>query len=531
MRRITTRAPRVQERINTEKRKICAMRRENNSLSGFLPSRTGSPLSPKGTDGATTRSSASSRSGGLPLVCFRSIRWIEMTTQLNPEIFREYDIRGLADRDFTDENCVLLGRAIGAAERRAGKRRITLGRDCRLHSGRIRNKLLEGLLESGLEITDIGVCPTPLLYFSVHHWAMDGGVMITASHNPPTDNGIKVCIGKGTIHGAEIRKLHRMIEAADFVSEPGGRLLERAVLSDYVEHVVAQIQAPRKLRFAIDAGNGPGGMAALPIFRRLGHEIIPLFCEPDGRFPNHHPDPTVVDNLKDLIATVRDERCDVGIAYDGDADRLGVVDERGNVLWGDQLMILFSRAILAERKSGTFIADVKCSRTLYDDVPRHGGRILMWKTGHSLIKQKMKEENALLAGEMSGHMFFADRYYGFDDAIYASARLVEILSTTGKRLSELLADVPKTVSTPEIRVECPEREKFEIVERLKQYFVARYETIDIDGARINFPGGWGLVRASNTQPVLVLRFEASDEKTLLAIRAEVEAKLHELAQP
>jgi phosphomannomutase / phosphoglucomutase len=448
---------------------------------------------------------------------------------LNPEIIREYDIRGVADHDFTDENCYLLGRAIGTFERRAGKKRITIGRDARLHSPRIRAGVLKGLLESGLEVTDVGMCATPLLYFSVNHWEMDGGVMITASHNPAPDNGIKICVGMSTIHGADLRKIGEMVEQRDFVSETRGRIVERAVLPDYVDYVSSQIRAPRKLRVAIDAGNGPGGVPAVPIFERLGHQVIELYTEPDGRFPNHHPDPTVVENLKDLIATVREKHCDVGIAYDGDADRLGVVDEEGRPVWGDQLMILFSRAILEKQKGGTFIAEVKCSRTLYDDVPKHGGRIIMWKTGHSLIKQKMKEEHALLAGEMSGHMFFADRYYGFDDAIYSSARLVEILSETGKGVGELLADVPKMFSTPEIRVAAPEARKFQLVELLKRRFVEKYEVIDIDGARINFPGGWGLVRASNTQAVLVLRFEAKDEPTLDAIRAEVEGELKALA--
>jgi len=447
---------------------------------------------------------------------------------LNPEIIREYDIRGIADRDFTDENCRLLGRAVGTFERRAGKRRIALGRDCRLHSGRIREGILEGLLESGLEVTDIGVCPTPLLYFAVHHWDMDGGVMITASHNPAPDNGLKVCVGKSTIHGADIRKLAALVEARDFVAGPRGTIREREILSEYVNYVTGQIRAPRKLRVAIDAGNGPGGVPAVPIFQALGHDVVELYTTPDGRFPNHHPDPTVAANLKDLIAAVREKRCDVGVAYDGDADRIGVVDERGDPVWGDRLMIVFSRSILAKRRGGTFIAEVKCSRTLYDDVPKHGGRIIMWKTGHSLIKSKMKEENAVLAGEMSGHMFFADRYYGFDDAIYASARLVEILSETGRRLGDLLADVPRTYSTPEIRVDVPEATKFAIVEELKRRFAQKYDVIDIDGARINFPAGWGLVRASNTQAVLVLRFEANSESDLGAIRAEVEGALREV---
>jgi phosphomannomutase/phosphoglucomutase len=450
---------------------------------------------------------------------------------LNPEIIREYDIRGVADRDFSDEACYLLGRAVGTFERRAGKQRITLGRDCRLHSERIRDGVLRGLVECGLDVTDIGMCATPLLYFSVNHWDLDGGVMITASHNPPQDNGLKICVGKSTISGPDLRRLGEIVEARDFVTATGGRVRKRPVLSEYVDYVAAQIRAPRKLRVAIDAGNGPGGVPAVPIFRRLGHEVVELYTEPDGRFPNHHPDPTVLDNLRELIATVRQRRCDVGVAYDGDADRIGVIDEEGRPVWGDQLMILFSRSILAQRKAGTFIAEVKCSRTLYDDVPKHGGRIIMWKTGHSLIKQKMKEEHALLAGEMSGHMFFADRYYGYDDAIYSSARLAEILSESGKRVGELLADVPGMSSTPEIRVAAPEARKFQIVEELKQRFAEKYEVIDIDGARINFPGGWGLVRASNTQAVLVLRFEAVDEPTLDTIRAEVESELDRLARP
>jgi phosphomannomutase/phosphoglucomutase len=449
---------------------------------------------------------------------------------LNPEIIREYDIRGVADRDFSDEACYLLGRAIGTFQRRAGKRRVTLGRDCRLHSERIACAVSRGLIESGLEVTDVGMCATPLLYFSVNHWDMDGGVMVTASHNPPQDNGLKICVGKSTISGPDLRKIGEMVEARDFVAPPAGHVSHRPVLEEYVAYVTAQIRAPRKLRVAIDAGNGPGGVPSVPIFHRLGHEVIELHTQPDGRFPNHHPDPTVLDNLQDLVAAVREHRCDVGIAYDGDADRIGVVDENGQPVWGDQLMILFSRSILATRKGGTFIAEVKCSRTLYDDVPRHGGRIVMWKTGHSLIKQKMKEEQALLAGEMSGHMFFADRYYGYDDAIYSSARLAEILSESGKRVGELLSDVPKMFSTPEIRVSAPESRKFQIVEELKRQFGKRYEVIDIDGARINFARGWGLVRASNTQAVLVLRFEAEDDRTLRAIRAEVEEELGRLTR-
>lgn len=448
---------------------------------------------------------------------------------LNPAMFREYDIRGVADRDLTDEACELLGRAIGTAERRRDKRRITLGRDCRLHSPRIREALLRGLLASGLEITDVGICPTPLLYFSIHHWQMDGGVMITASHNPSPDNGLKICVGPGTIHGREIRELYEIAGAGDFVPTSPGTLTERAVLSDYVATVADRIRAPRKLRFALDAGNGPGGVPALALFRALGHEVHDLYCEPDGRFPNHHPDPTVLANLRDLIALVRERRLDFGIAYDGDADRLGVVDERGEVLWGDQLMVVFSRAILRERGCGTFIADVKCSQTLYDDVPKRGGRIIMWKTGHSLMKEKMKAEQALLAGEMSGHMFFADRWYGFDDAIYASARLAEIVSETDRPLSSLIADLPRTVATPEIRVECDDAEKFALVDRVKRHFEPRYETIGIDGARICFPGGWGLVRASNTEASLVLRFEAGDGPTLDAIRSEVEAAVRALS--
>jgi phosphomannomutase/phosphoglucomutase len=449
---------------------------------------------------------------------------------MNPEIFREYDIRGAAERDLDDGTVALLGRAIGSEQRRAGARRVALGRDCRLHSVRIRDVLLPALADCGLEVVDLGVCATPLLYFAVHHWDLDGGVMVTASHNPPEDNGLKICVGKHTIHGEAIRRLRDVAERRDFVSAGRGPVVERSVLEDYVRFVVGQGAHGRRLRVAIDAGNGPGGVAAVPIFRRLGHEVIELFCEMDGRFPNHHPDPTVPENLEFLIETVRRRRCDLGVAYDGDADRLGVVDETGTILWGDQLMILFARAILAERGGGTFVADVKCSRLLYEDVARRGGRILMWKTGHSLIKEKMRQEGALLGGEMSGHLFFADRYYGFDDALYASVRLAEILSRSDRPLSRLLADLPATAATPEIRLPCPEPRKQEVVEAVRRTFAGRYRTFELDGVRIDFPEGWGLVRASNTQPVLVLRFEATDTSRLAEIRAEVEGLVRSLLE-
>jgi phosphomannomutase / phosphoglucomutase len=448
---------------------------------------------------------------------------------MNPQVFREYDIRGVVERDFDDNFVADLGRAWATMLNRAGKKTVTLGRDCRLSSDRLHDLLLAGATEGGIDVVDIGVVPTPLQYFSVVHWKMDGGAMITGSHNPAEYNGFKLGVGASTLFGDEIQELRRIIEKRDFVrSGSPGKVTQRPVISDYYDYVRHNVKIAPGLVVAVDGGNGCGGAVAVPLMREMGVKTIDLYIEMDGRFPNHHPDPTVEENMRDLQAAVRKNRAQIGIAYDGDADRVGAVDENGQIVWGDELMVAFSRAILKERPGVEIIGDVKCSKRMYDDIARHGGKPVMWKTGHSLIKSKLKEDNAALAGEMSGHMFFADRYYGFDDAIYASFRLIEIVSREKRGLAAILSDLPKTFATPEIRLDCPDDRKFEVVRRAAEYFRSRYDVIDIDGARVNFPDGWGLVRASNTQPALVLRFEATSEKRLGEIRALFENKLKEL---
>ena len=448
---------------------------------------------------------------------------------MNVEVFREYDIRGIVANDFDDAFVVDLGRGYATLLHRAGKRTITIGRDCRLSSDRLRDRLVEGLLGAGINVVDIGVVPTPLLYFSVLSWKMDGGAMITGSHNAAEYNGFKLGVGPTTIYGAEIQRLREIIERRDFVtSAKAGALSDRPVIPDYNDFIMSQFKLTPGLKVVVDGGNGCGGVVAAPLMKRLGLDVVELYIEMDGRFPNHHPDPTVEDNMRDLIAAVKENRAAIGIAYDGDADRVGAVDENGKIVWGDEQMVAFSRAILKERPGATIIGDVKCSKRMYDDIARNGGRPVMWKTGHSLIKAKLKEQRAALAGEMSGHMFFADRYFGFDDAIYASFRLLEIVSREGRGLGAILADLPASHFTPEIRVDCPDDRKFDVVRQAADFFRQHYDVIDIDGVRVNFADGWGLVRASNTQPALVTRFEAVSEKRLAEIRALFDAKLREL---
>jgi phosphomannomutase/phosphoglucomutase len=374
------------------------------------------------------------------------------------------------------------------------------------------------MMDAGIHVKEVGMVPTPLLYFSLHHLDVDGGIQITGSHNPPEYNGFKICLGKTTIYGEEIQKLRRIGESGSFPKGKGS-VESKEVIQPYQEEVLKRIrcgQISRKV--VLDAGNGVAGLVAPELYSRMGIEVERLFCEPDGRFPNHHPDPTLPENLNHLIQRVSDTSADLGIAFDGDADRIGVVDRRGRIIWGDQLMIIFSRDLLKRHPGAKIIGEVKCSQVLYDDIRKNGGIPIMWKAGHSLIKAKMKEEGALLAGEMSGHIFFAERYFGYDDAIYAGARLLEILTTENKELEELLAGVPSLVSTPEIRMDCPDDKKFQVVAALASEFKKEYQVIDVDGARVVFDGGWGLIRASNTQPVLVLRFEAEDQKTLHEIQ-------------
>ena len=449
---------------------------------------------------------------------------------INPEIFREYDIRGIAEEDLDDEVVVTLGRAMGTYLQRQGCKNLALGRDCRLSSTRLRDQLTQGLLSTGCGITDIGVCPTPLLYFSLHRLDCEGGVMITGSHNPAQYNGFKVAKGKLTIYGDQIQEVRKIAVSGDFMKGEGERE-EVALLPEYHRYLAEAFgKLSNPSRVVVDAGNGTSALIAPQIYRDLGCEVIELYCTMDGNFPNHHPDPTVLENLQDLIQKVDQEKADVGIAFDGDSDRIGVVDDQGNVIWGDYLMILFSREVLRRRPGATIIGEVKCSQNLYDDIEKHGGRGIMWKAGHSLIKAKMKEEDAPLAGEMSGHMFFADRYFGYDDAIYGGARLLEILSESDQKISQMLADVPEVYNTPEIRVDCPEDMKFEVVAQAQAFFNGRYQTITVDGVRVLFDDGWGLVRASNTQPVLVLRFEAQSQERLEEIRTLMETKLQEFIE-
>jgi len=448
---------------------------------------------------------------------------------MNPRIFREYDIRGVVDQDLDDNLVHLLGQAFATYLSHRGKRRVVVGRDGRLSSPRFRDPLVQGMVSGGLDVVDIGVCPTPVFYFSLFHLDREGGVMITGSHNPPEFNGFKVCVGKDTIYGEEIQNLRKIAEAGKFI-EGKGSVSSQEIIPVYQNFILQNINISRKIKVVVDSGNGTGGAVAPKILRDLGCMVEDLYSQVDGRFPNHHPDPTIPENMKDLIARMQETAAEVGIGYDGDADRIGVVDHLGNIIWGDQLLILFAREVLRNHPGAIIVSEVKCSQNLYDDIARHGGRGIMWRAGHSLIKSKMREEKALLGGEMSGHIFFADRYFGYDDAIYASCRLLEILSRTEKTIPELLSDLPKTFSTPEIRVDCPDDRKFELVEKVKESFRKEYPIVDVDGVRVLFADGWGLVRASNTQPALVLRFEARSLERLNEMRTLVERRVAELSE-
>lgn len=446
---------------------------------------------------------------------------------MNPEIYREYDIRAVVGEDIKEDEFVTMGRGFGTYFKGLGKNRIVLARDCRLSSPMIREEVMEGLISTGCDVLDGGICPTPTFYFGVRHLKADGGLMITASHNPPHYNGFKICRGYDTIYGEEIQRVRRIIEEAEFLKGKGTYVQEE-IVEPYIERIVNDIVLIPGIKVAFDAGNGTGGPTGVRVLKSLGCDVHALYCEMDGTFPNHEPDPTVLDNMKDLIEEVTTHNLTLGIGIDGDADRIGAVDSAGDIVFGDMLLLLFARDVLADHPGATVISEVKSSDRMYKDIEAHGGKAIMWKTGHSLIKNKMKETGALLAGEMSGHMFFADRYYGYDDAIYASCRLLEILSKTGKSLAELLADVPRSHTTPEIRVECPDAEKFGLVDRLREEFGRQYEIIDVDGVRIVYDDGWGLVRASNTQPALVLRFEARSQDRLAAIKSLVEDAIERL---
>ncbi len=444
---------------------------------------------------------------------------------MNRSIFREYDIRGVVGSDLGDDLVRDIGRAFATYMRERDKTKASVGRDCRLSSDRFGALVMEGMAQGGLSVIDLGVVPTPLFYYSLFTLDVEGGIMVTGSHNPPDYNGFKVACGKSTLFGPEVQEIADIMEGGRFVSGPGSVSPYPHIREDYYAFLRKNIGINRGLKVVVDAGNGTGGVVAVPMMEEMGMEVTPLFCEMDGRFPHHFPDPTVEENLEQLRATVLATQADLGIGYDGDADRIGVVDNEGRVIWGDYLMIIFAREIMERHRGAAFVSEVKCSKHLFDDIAARGGRPIMWKAGHSLIKQKMKETGALFGGEMSGHMFFADRFFGFDDAIYASLRLIEILGRDGRKLSEFLSDLPATWSTPEIRVDCPEQIKFEVVRRITDYYRQKFDIVDTDGVRIVLPDGWGLVRASNTQPILVLRFEADSEAAGERIEAMVRADL------
>ena len=440
------------------------------------------------------------------------------------QIFRQYDVRGVVGDDLTGQTAHALGRAYAAyLAKQDIHGPIAVGRDNRPSGGMLRESLVRALTESGLDVLDIGVVPTPLLYWSLHNLPVAGGIQITGSHNPPEYNGFKLCVGKTSLHGDEIQELYRLILDGRFPAGKG-EVQSVPVIDRYVQDIATRVgKLSRPLRLVADCGNGVGSLVAPQLLDKLGVRWTGLFCESDGRFPNHHPDPTVVANMQDLIAAVKRTSADIGIAFDGDADRIGVVDGGGEIVWGDYILIVYARDVLERTGKGqSIIFDVKCSQALSDEITRAGGTPVMWKTGHSLIKDKMKELRAPLAGEMSGHMFFTEGFYGHDDALYGAARLLRIIADSGRSITELLSDVPRYVSTPELRVDVPEERKFAIVEAAVRHFRQTHDVIDVDGARVLFGDGWGLIRASNTQPVLVMRVEARTPERLTAIRLELD---------
>ncbi|MHB1071523.1 MAG: phosphomannomutase/phosphoglucomutase [Gemmatimonadaceae bacterium] len=444
---------------------------------------------------------------------------------LAPGIFRQYDIRGVVGRDLTEEAARGIGAGYAALLAERGlPGTVAVGRDNRPSGRALRDALVDGLTASGVDVVDVGVVPTPLLYWALHHEAVAGGIQITGSHNPPEYNGFKISVGKDSLHGEGIQRLYALIMAGTPAATVRGRVREVAVIERYLDDVVARIgPLARSIHAVYDCGNGAGALVAPQLFARLGVQGRGLFCASDGTFPNHHPDPTVPENLADLVQAVRADGAELGIAFDGDADRIGVVDATGEIVWGDRLLILYARDVL--RRAGAnqpIIFDVKCSQALAGEIERAGGTPVMWRTGHSLIKEKMKESGAPIAGEMSGHMFFSEGFYGHDDALYAAARLLRILADEGRTVRELLADVPAFVATPELRIDCPDERKFAIVQRAVAHFRARPDVIDVDGVRVLFGDGWGLIRASNTQPVIVARYEARSAERLAAIRGEME---------
>jgi phosphomannomutase / phosphoglucomutase len=447
----------------------------------------------------------------------------------NPEIFREYDIRGIVERDLGGDVPRQIGRAYASELRRAGdgeRLTVVVGHDNRPSSPGLAAEIRRGMRDAGVDVVDVGTVPTPVLYYASEHLATDGALQVTGSHNPPEYNGFKMMAGERTLYGEAIQQIRRRIETADLASGDGAES-RRDVAPDYVADVTGRFSLARPVRVVADCGNGTGSLLAPELLRAIGAVVIGLYCDSDGTFPNHHPDPTVDANLRDLQERVRAEHADLGVAFDGDADRVGAVDETGRIIRGDILLLLFGLDILRRRGPGQrLVFDVKCTQALPEVFAAAGGEPIMWKTGHSLIKEKMKQVSAPLAGELSGHICFADDFYGFDDALYAACRLVDLVSRADAPLSAMVDAFPHYVSTPEIRVEVDEARKFPIVAAAIAHFKEGHEVIDVDGARVLFDGGWGLLRASNTQPVLVLRFEARDAGRLAEIRRTMEDWLH-----
>ena len=461
--------------------------------------------------------------------------------ELNPQVFREYDIRGTVDVDLSEDFAYLLGRAYASlyieslGQSPSSAPQIGVGHDVRHSSPGYARAIAKGLCDEGVHVHFSGPGPTPQLYFTIFHYELGGGIQITGSHNPPDMNGFKICLGKKTISGEGIQDLKARMESLKDTApaaEEKGVLTEVEVRETYISTLVEKSRehmGDRKLKIVVDGGNGAGGFVGPELLRRLGVDVVELYCEPDGDFPNHHPDPTVPEYLVDLIAKVKEEKADFGVGWDGDADRIGCVDEDGNIIFGDMLLLLYGRSILKEAPGATIIGDVKCSTRLFDDLTEKGAKAIMWKTGHSLIKNKLAELDGQLGGEMSGHIFFRDRFYGFDDALYATARLAELVSNSDGPISALLQDVPEMFATPEIRLDCPEEIKFKIPEKAKGAF-SEFDVETIDGVRIRFEEGWGLIRASNTQPVLVTRFEATSQEKLNEYKALVEERISSIKQ-
>jgi len=449
---------------------------------------------------------------------------------INPQIFRQYDVRGIVDKDLTDETVFLLGKGFGTYLRNLEMDSVVIGGDARLSSPRFKTEFTRGLMETGCNVKDVGILATPVLYFCIQELSVDAGVMITGSHNPPEYNGFKLNVGLMSIYGDEIQKILKIIESGEFAEGEGALEKIEGLIGIYQDYLVENIKLDRPVKVIVDAGNGAGGPIIPEILTRLGCEVTEMYCEMDGTFPNHHPDPTVVEYIRDLIQAVKTSDAEIGIGLDGDADRIGVVDENGDILFGDQILNVYARDFLKNNPGEKIVGDVKCSKIFYDDIKKYGGVPIMYKTGHSMIKKKMKEENVKLGGEMSGHIFFADRYFGYDDAIYAACRFIEILSKGNMKVSELLADQPKMYNTPEIRVDCPDDIKFSLVDKVRDSFIAEgAEVNDIDGMRVTFSDGWGLVRASNTQPVIVMRFEAETPERLDEIRLLIENRIKQLS--